>query len=123
MLLGDVDLDVALLVDLTALDHAVLTPDPLRGRVQGLGAVEHQEHGTARVQAPRLQVLQQGHTDRGVLGGALAQAKDALGAVGGDPRRHDHRLARVLDAIDHVFWPARVAVPRWWPYRVWVRWG
>ena len=22
-----------------------------------------------------------------------------------------------------IFWPARVAVPRWWPHRVWVRWG
>jgi hypothetical protein len=57
--------------------------------MQGLGAVEHQEHGSARVQAPRLQVLQQRHTDRGVLGGALAQAEDALGAIGGDPHRHD----------------------------------
>ena len=31
----------------------------LRGRVQGFGAVERQEHDLARVQAPRLQVLQQ----------------------------------------------------------------
>ena len=69
--------------------------------MQGLGAVEHQGHGLARVQAPRLQVLQERHTDRGVLGCALTQAEDALGAIGGDPRRHDLRLARVVDAIDH----------------------
>jgi hypothetical protein len=36
VLLGDVGVDVALLADLTALDRAVLTPDPLRGRVQDL---------------------------------------------------------------------------------------
>jgi hypothetical protein len=88
-------------MDLAALDHGVPTPDPLRGRVKGLGAVEHQELGLARVQAPRLQTLQQRHTDRGVLGRALTQAEDALGAIGGDPRRNDHRLAGVLDAIDH----------------------
>ena len=78
VLLGDVGLDVALLMDLTALDHGVLTPDPLRGRVQGLGAVEHQQHGLARVQAPRLQVLQQRHTDRGVLGRALSRPRTRL---------------------------------------------
>jgi hypothetical protein len=48
-----------------------------------------------------LQVMQERHTDRGVLGRALTQAEGALGAIGGDPQHYDHRLARVLDAIDH----------------------
>ena len=54
VLLRDVSLDVSLLVDLAPLDHRVLAPDPLRGRVQGLGAVEHQQRRPRRVEAPLL---------------------------------------------------------------------
>jgi hypothetical protein len=84
VLLGDVGLDVALLVDLTALDHAVLTPDPLRGRVQGLGAVEYQEQRLARVQAPCLQ-------------GNCCQLPAGRDPIGLGPHR---RLPRHLDVMD-----------------------
>jgi len=60
------------------------------------------------VEAARDQVGQQRRGHGGVLGRALPQPERDLDALGGDPERHDVRVALELDSIEHQHGEAHV---------------
>ena len=77
--------------------------------VQRLGAVDHQQQPTRRVQAPVGEVGQQPGGHRGVLGGALDHPQRHLRPVGGDPQCADELVLPEAEPVDEHHQPPAVS--------------
>ena len=79
--LGQMPFDIALLMDLTALDNGIASPDSRDGCPQGFRTIQHEQHRILSGQAPLTQFLQQTRTDLQVFRASLTQAQDPLATV------------------------------------------
>jgi len=105
--LGQVVEHISLLVADTALDghRAEHLVDRLAER---LGAVDHQEHALACVEAAADEVREQLAGDGRVLGGAVPEAERDLHAVARDPQADEAAAALELDPVQHQHRQAHV---------------
>ena len=98
--LGKVREDVALLVDLAALNDGVLPEDARDGLVERLRSVEDEEILAVSVESSPDHVGEELLDDLSVLGRALPEPEDVLASIGGNPQRNSENVIIEVHAVD-----------------------
>ena len=101
--------NVALLLELTPLDHGQRAEDRADGRGEGLRAVDHKEARPVGIQAAIHEVAEQCLHDAAVLGVFLAHAQNLLFPRAINAQRDQHRVVAQDDPSDQH--DRKVAVP------------
>ena len=98
--LGKVREDVALLVDLAALNDGVLPEDARDGLVERLRSVEDEEILAVGVESSPDHVGEEFLDDLSVLGRVLPEPEDVLASIGGNPQRNSENVIIEVHAVD-----------------------
>ena len=98
--LGKVREDVALLVDLAALNDGVLPEDVRDGLVERLRSVEDEEILAVGVESSPNHVGEELLDDLSVLGRVLPEPEDVRASIGGNPQRNSENVIIEVHAVD-----------------------
>ena len=98
--LGKVREDVALLVDLAALNDGVLPEDARDGLVERLRSVEDEEILAVGVESSPDHVGEELLDDLSVLGRVLPEPEDVRASIGGNPQRNSENVIIEVHAVD-----------------------